>query len=110
MILQKSKSLIIFKLSIIGNQLRDFKDTDLKLQDVKKFAKEQNEFAYDHIMILAPSINNFKSPDMTIETLLKFFDNGGNIYIALDSTSKEMGRTLVKEFGAELFPAKSSGN
>lgn len=60
-------------------------------------------------MILAPNINNFQSPDMSIETLLKFFDNGGNIYIGLDHTSKQMSRSLVKEFGTELFPAKSTG-
>lgn len=72
--------------------------------------KTHDEYKYDHVMIMAPNIQNFRSPLMSIKDLLKFFDEGGNIFVALDSGSKNMGRDLIKKFGAELFPAKSIGN
>lgn len=78
-------------------------------EQIKGFIKTHNEHVYDHIMLLAPSINNFKSSDLSIEALLHFFDKGGNLFISCDETSKKMGRDLVKEFGAELFPSKSIG-
>lgn len=82
---------------------------DMNDEMINEFKKTRDEYLYDHIMILAPSINNFKSTDLSVESLLKFFDEGGNIYIALDQSSKKMGRSLIKEFGAELLPAKSIG-
>ena len=79
-----------------------------KSLDINKFRESPEEYMYDHVMLLAPSINSFKSSDMSLNTLLEFFDNGGNIYLGLDSTSKRLGRELAKKFGAELFPAKSN--
>lgn len=70
-------------------------------------AEINDDFYYDHVLLLTPSVNNFKSVDMTVEKLLEFFDSGRNIYIGLDETTKSFGRDLLKEFGAELFPQKS---
>lgn len=66
-----------------------------------------DDFFYDHVMFLAPSVNNFRSRNMNIDTILRFFDSGRNIYIGLDESSKTFGRDAFKEFGAELFPQKS---
>lgn len=76
---------------------------------IKDFIKTHNEHVYDHVMLLTPGINNFKSTDLSIEALLHFFDKGGNLFISWDESSKRMQRDLVKHFGAELFPSKSIG-
>ena len=99
----------------IGGKLNNFNIHDILLGgksqalDIKKFRESPEEYKYDHVMLLAPSINSFKSSDMSLNTLLEFFDNGGNIYLGVDYTSKRLGRELAKKFGAELFPAKSNG-
>lgn len=59
-------------------------------------------------MLLTPSVSNFKSGEVNQEILLKFFDSGRSIYIALDENTKSFGRDFVKEFGAELFPLKAT--
>jgi len=59
-------------------------------------------------MILTPSVSNFKTEAITSKILLEFFDSGRNIFIGLDENSKSFGRDFIKEFGAELFPLKSS--
>lgn len=73
---------------------------DLKLSNY-------DDYEYNHIMIMAPSVNNWRSGEVSVERLLEIFDSGRNIYVALDETSQRAGRELFKEFGAELFPKKN---
>lgn len=68
--------------------------------------RTNDDFYYDHIMMLAPSVSSFRSSDISSDRLLQFFDSGRNIFIGLDESSKSFGRELLKEFGAELFPSK----
>lgn len=68
--------------------------------------RKNDKYYYDNVMFLTPSVNSFRSKDITYERLLDFFDSGRNIYIGLDETAKSFGRDLLKEFGAELFPQK----
>jgi oligosaccharyltransferase complex subunit beta len=56
---------------------------------------------------MTPSINSFRNPGLSHGEILDFFDSGRNVHIALDENSKNLGRELLKEFGAQLYPSKT---
>ena len=58
-------------------------------------------------MLLSPSVSSFSHRGLSSSELLQFFDSGRNLYIGFDQNTKSFTRDFVKEFGAQMYPAKS---
>ncbi|KAI3383652.1 hypothetical protein SNEBB_009240 [Seison nebaliae] len=89
--------------SIILDGLRD-EGFDVHVQtvdDERLQLLRYGEYLYDHILLLAPSVEQFGG-DLSTATLNRFVDAGGNIFVA---ASTEMGngiRELLAESGVEV--------
>jgi len=73
-----------------------FKVADDATLNIKKYGA----FLYDHLVIFAPTVEEFGG-NLNVETLTDFIDNGGNILIAGNSNLGEVLREMASEVGFE---------
>ena len=67
--------------------------------------KENGSFVFSSIVLLAPRLTPLlqsKNKDLSIDNLLKFVDNGGNLVILADSSVLSFTRKLANEFGVDF--------
>jgi len=68
--------------------------------------KRYGEFLYDHIVLLAPTIEEFGG-EITPESFIEFVDNGGNLILTADIETGDAMRDIASEVGVEI---DESGN
>jgi len=73
-----------------------FKVADDATLNIKKYGA----FLYDHLVIFAPTVEEFGG-NLNVETLTDFIDGGGNILIAGNSNLGEVLREIASEVGFE---------
>ena len=59
------------------------------------------EYLYDNIIIFAPTANGFGGT-VSVDTIVKFVDDGGNLLVAIDSNPSDAIRKLIVECGMEV--------
>jgi oligosaccharyltransferase complex subunit beta len=59
------------------------------------------EFIYDHLIIFAPSVEEFGGA-LSVEAITEFIDGGGNVLVAGSSNSGDVLRELASECGFEV--------
>merc|ERR1711892_1316733 len=73
-----------------------FKGADDATLNIKKFG----EFLYDHLVVFAPTVEEFGG-NLNVETITDFVDGGGNLLIAGNSNLGEVLREIASEVGFE---------
>jgi len=73
-----------------------FKGADDATLNIKKFG----EFLYDHLVVFAPTVEEFGG-NLNVETITDFIDGGGNLLIAGNSNLGEVLREIASEVGFE---------
>merc|ERR1712123_332274 len=73
-----------------------FKGADDATLDIKKFG----EFLYDHLVVFAPTVEEFGG-NLNMETITDFIDGGGNLLIAGNSNLGDVLREIASEVGFE---------
>jgi oligosaccharyltransferase complex subunit beta len=82
-------------------------NTEVKhVDDPTLVLKKYGEFLYEHIVLLAPSTEEFTGTTST-ESLVEFIDAGGNIIVTADVETGDAIRDLASEVGVEI---DESGN
>ncbi|KAF4520913.1 hypothetical protein B566_EDAN014415 [Ephemera danica] len=69
--------------------------------DASLILKKYGEFLYEHLIIFAPSVEEFGGALKT-ETITEFVDGGGNLLVAGSSSSGDVIRELASECGFEV--------
>ncbi|KAI6230508.1 Dolichyl-diphosphooligosaccharide--protein glycosyltransferase 48 kDa subunit [Aphelenchoides fujianensis] len=94
--IEKTHSIFLKSLRDRGYQLttKQADDSSLELQ---RFG----EFLYDHVIVFAPSVEEFGG-SLSAEELAKFVDGGGNVLVAADSNIGEAIRDFATEVGFEF--------
>jgi len=87
---------IYFKNMVDSGFDMTFKGAD----DATLIIKKYGEFLFDHLVIFAPTVEEFGG-NLNVETLTDFVDNGGNILIAGNSNLGEVLREIASEVGFE---------
>lgn len=59
------------------------------------------EFLYNHLIIFAPSVEEFGGA-ISVEAIAEFIDGGGNVLVAGSSLSGDILRELASECGFEV--------
>ncbi|XP_014254166.1 dolichyl-diphosphooligosaccharide--protein glycosyltransferase 48 kDa subunit [Cimex lectularius] len=59
------------------------------------------EFLYDHLILFAPSVEEFGGT-LNVETITEFIDGGGNVIVAGSSMSGDILREIASECGFEI--------
>lgn len=59
------------------------------------------EFLYQHLIIFAPSVEEFGG-SLSVESITEFIDGGGNVLVAGSSSSGDVLRELASEVGFEM--------
>ncbi|CAI2365420.1 unnamed protein product [Moneuplotes crassus] len=72
-----------------------------------RVGRTNDDFHYDHLMIMASTASSFRNQGFTNDDVLQFFDSGRNLFIAGSTKAKGFARDMFKEFGAQLYPAKA---
>jgi len=67
--------------------------------------KKYGEYLYDNIIIFAPTVDEFSS--ITVDDILEFSNNGGNILIAANENISDTIRSLTENVGIEFDQKKS---
>ncbi|CAB1427274.1 unnamed protein product [Pleuronectes platessa] len=65
------------------------------------------QFLYDHLIIFAPSVEDFGG-NINVETITAFIDGGGNVLVAANSDIGDPLRELGSECGIEFDEEKTS--
>ncbi|XP_059470212.1 dolichyl-diphosphooligosaccharide--protein glycosyltransferase 48 kDa subunit [Neocloeon triangulifer] len=63
--------------------------------------KKYGEYLYEHIIIFAPSVEEFGG-NLSVEALTEYIDDGGNLLVAGSSSSSDVLRELASECGFEV--------
>ena len=63
--------------------------------------KKYGQYLYEHIIVFAPSVEEFGG-DLSAEAITEFIDDGGNILIAANSNVGEVLREVASEVGFEI--------
>jgi len=87
---------IYFKTLVDAGFDLTFKGADDATLNIKKYG----EFLYDHLVVFAPTVEEFGG-NLSVETLTDYIDNGGNILIAGNSNLGEVLREIASEVGFE---------
>merc|ERR1719495_137054 len=87
---------IYFKTLVDAGFDLTFKGADDATLNIKKYG----EFLYDHLVVFAPTVEEFGG-NLNVETNTDFIDNGGNILIAGNSNLGEALREIASEVGIE---------
>jgi len=74
-----------------------YKVADDSTLQIKKFG----EFVYDHIVVFAPTVEEFGG-SLNADMITEFVDNGGNILITGNSNTGEVLREIASECGFEV--------
>ncbi|KAJ3170531.1 hypothetical protein HDU88_008431 [Geranomyces variabilis] len=92
---------------LTGLQDRGY-DLQYKSADSSDFGLiEFDEIAYDHLLVLAPTVGSFGG-QLGVGTLLEFVNKGGNVLIAASSQISEAIRDFAYEFSADFDEAGSA--
>jgi oligosaccharyltransferase complex subunit beta len=94
--IEKTHSIFLKSLQDRGYTLTAKKADDASLALIKF-----GEFLYDHVIIFAPSVEEFGG-SISAEELGRFVDGGGNVLIAADSNIGEAIRDFATEVGFEF--------
>jgi len=87
---------IYFKTLVDAGFDLTFKGADDATLNIKKYG----EFLYDHLVVFAPTVEEFGG-NLNVETITDFIDNGGNVLIAGNSNLGEVLREIASEVGFE---------
>merc|ERR1711970_1573888 len=87
---------IYFKTLVDAGFDLTYKGADDATLNIKKYG----EFLYDHLVVFAPTVEEFGG-NLNVETITDFIDNGGNILIAGNSNLGEVLREIASEVGFE---------
>ena len=80
---------------------RKFKLTYKLADDANLILQKYGEYLYQHLIIFAPSVEEFGG-SISVEAIAQFIDDGGNVLVAASSTSGEAIRDLASEVGFEI--------
>ncbi|KAJ3161354.1 hypothetical protein HDU86_007136 [Geranomyces michiganensis] len=106
-ILEKVAAKSQFSTFLNGLQDRGY-DLQFKSADDSDFGLiEYDENAYDHVLVLAPTVGSFGG-ELGVGTLLEFVNKGGNVLIAASSKISEAIRDFAYEFSADFDEAGSA--
>ncbi|KAI6233152.1 Dolichyl-diphosphooligosaccharide--protein glycosyltransferase 48 kDa subunit [Aphelenchoides fujianensis] len=94
--IEKTHSIFLKSLRDRGYQLTT-KQADDSTLELQRFG----EFLYDHVIVFAPSVEEFGG-SLSAEELAKFVDGGGNVLVAADSNIGEAIRDFATEVGFEF--------
>lgn len=67
--------------------------------------KKYGEYLYDNIVLFSPTVEEFSA--ITIDDILEFSNNGGNILFAADESISDTIRSLAENIGIEFDQKKS---
>lgn len=73
-------------------------------EDVK--LKSYGEYVYDNMVIFAPTVESFNT--ITVDDVIEYTTNGGNIILAVDGQMSDMMRFLAESSGIEFDRRGSS--
>ncbi|XP_065342276.1 dolichyl-diphosphooligosaccharide--protein glycosyltransferase 48 kDa subunit [Cloeon dipterum] len=96
LVIKETHSIFFKSLSDRGYKL-NFKLADDANLNIKKYG----EYLYEHIVIFAPSVEEFGGT-LSVEALTEFVDDGGNLLVAGSSSSSDILRELASECGFEV--------
>ncbi|KAL0268989.1 UNVERIFIED_CONTAM: hypothetical protein PYX00_010744 [Menopon gallinae] len=82
-------------------QERGFTLTYKAADDPTLVLSKYGEFLYEHLIIFAPSVEEFGG-SLSVESITEFIDGGGNVLVAGSSNSGDVLRELASECGVEL--------
>ena len=77
------------------------------MEDPTLILKKYGQFLYDHVVLLAPSTEEFSGGKVSTDTLVEFIDAGGNVLVTADVETGDAIRELASEVGVEI---DESGN
>lgn len=80
---------------------RGFQLTFKVADDASISLKKYGEFLYDHIVVFAPTVDEFGG-GLNVEAMTDFIDNGGNVLIASNSNTGDVLREIASECGFEV--------
>lgn len=75
--------------------------------DASLILSKYGEYLYDHLIIFAPSVEEFGGA-LNVDTITQFVDDGGNVLIAGSSVTGDVLRELASECGFEVCIKKDS--
>lgn len=82
-------------------QERGYSLTFKSADDASLVLSKYGEFLYQHLIIFAPSVEEFGG-SLSVETITEFIDGGGNVLVAGSSNSGDVLRELASEVGFEV--------
>ncbi|XP_063236755.1 dolichyl-diphosphooligosaccharide--protein glycosyltransferase 48 kDa subunit [Bacillus rossius redtenbacheri] len=82
-------------------QERGYTLTFKSADDANLLLSKYGEFLYEHLVIFAPSVEEFGGA-VSVETITEFIDGGGNVLVAGSSSSGDILRELASEVGFEV--------
>ncbi|XP_034940934.1 dolichyl-diphosphooligosaccharide--protein glycosyltransferase 48 kDa subunit [Chelonus insularis] len=88
-------------------QDRDYTLTFKLADDANLVISKYGEFIYNHLIIFAPSVEEFGGA-LNIDAITDFIDNGGNVLVASSSNSGDALRELASECGFEIDEEKAT--
>lgn len=80
---------------------RDYSLTFKLADDANLVLSKYGEFLYKHLIIFAPSVEEFGGA-LNVDTITDFIDGGGNVLVAGSSHSGDALRELASECGFEV--------
>jgi len=84
------------------NMLEDHFDLTFKVADDASLnIKKYGQFLYDHIVVFAPTVEEFGGT-LNVEAMTDFIDSGGNLFVAGNSNLGEVLRDIAGEVGFEV--------
>ena len=88
---------------LVGRSLIDsgFSVTYKVADDSTLQLKKYGEFLYDHVVVFAPTVEEFGG-FLNAEALTEFVDAGGNMLIAGNTNTGEVLREIASECGIEV--------
>lgn len=69
--------------------------------DSSLILSKYGEYLYDHLIIFAPSVEEFGGT-LSVDTITQFIDEGGNVLVAGSSVTGDVLRELASECGFEV--------
>ncbi|XP_047001722.1 dolichyl-diphosphooligosaccharide--protein glycosyltransferase 48 kDa subunit [Schistocerca americana] len=82
-------------------QERGYTLTFKSADDAGLVLSKYGEFLYKHLIIFAPSVEEFGG-SLSVESITEFIDGGGNVLVAGSSSSGDVLRELASEVGFEM--------
>lgn len=82
-------------------QERGYSLTFKSADDANLVLSKYGEFLYQHLIIFAPSVEEFGG-SLSVEAITEFIDGGGNVLVTGSSSSGDVLRELASEVGFEV--------